>query len=100
MKKIILGKGLEERIADCNFCGETAKDCVRGDLRIKVKYPQATEKSEQVIRGGRPRLALFGDKYIIDDFVWENVIKSWEIKTEEFSADICKDCIKQLAKLI
>ena len=39
MKKIILGKGLEERMTRCNFCGEYDKECVKGSVPLKVEIP-------------------------------------------------------------
>ncbi len=98
MKKIILGKGLEERNANCNFCGEKDKDCIKGTIPFKsIVYKTSLQK---VIEDYEYVVPFFGESYKkIDDYNFREVVIDKEYKIIEES-DICKDCIKQLAKLV
>lgn len=49
MKKIILGKGLEERVAKCSFCGEFQKECVKGSIPFIASYYEPITTTKIVI---------------------------------------------------
>lgn len=117
MKKLILGKGLEERKATCNFCEEKEKECIKGALPLKVVYPtQITEmkqvpvgdlKLEKVIDdyeikfwSGNKVFEDYKDKYVCDSYTYKEVVIGEKKETLTQDVDICKDCIKQLVKLI
>jgi hypothetical protein len=96
MIKITLGKSLEERKATCAFCEETNKDCIKGVLPFKT-WVKTTE-FKPVIDDWN--YSMFSSrKYIEGDVHYREVVVSKELKVIGHS-DICKDCIKQLAKLI
>ena len=121
MKKIILGKELEERleeiIADCNFCGEKNKDCVKASTRdtintiaydTKIMFiPKGKLDIERVMTDCKPLFLKgyktndYNYKYTCENGSFEEVIVNTKNKEIAFNhAYICKDCIKQLAKLI
>lgn len=96
MKKIILGKGLEEVNGLCNFCGEENKECVKADVPETLSAC-VLDKSK------------FGWKWVnqglfnVGDLVYAQMDEnSGVFKVEEHKkhSRICKDCIEQLAKLI
>lgn len=102
MKKLLLGKGLEERVATCSFCGEKEKECVKGDLPFKAVFSEPITEQRRVIEDKRRYLgqSFFSGEFRIKDFNWGLVVTGWETKTVIDNVDICKDCIRQLAKLI
>ena len=95
MIKLSLGKHLEQRGSQCNFCGEK-KNCIRGSVPLYgIVY--GTEY-KYVIDDYHP--SFFGNKKIIEgDTGYKRVIVSKNIEPLD-NADICHDCIKQLYNLI
>jgi len=98
MVKLALGKALEQRKATCNFCGENNKDCVRGSVPLEATRYTFVEQ-----------LHVPKDSRLVFPFLRENFYRYTEYdlipKYEESGkvtddADICVDCIRQLASLI
>lgn len=119
---------LTKCIARCNFCGNKNTACVQGTVNLEVEYTNYETKSElvvtlydtkAVVRGDIDRV-ICGDidrvipsfkksYYKINDYQYERVINTGQYKEvvqskiptiDTDSADICFDCIKELAKLI
>ncbi len=117
MKKIILGHGLEQVSAICNFCEED-KMCVRGTLKKTIEYPNyeyvgAYTSDEYTygyaIKNYEP--TIFGRKKIIGEPEYKMLPKGElsyncyykkldTTSSEEDYADICTDCVMQLSKLL
>ena len=118
MKKLKLEFALEQRNATCNFCGESEKDCVKGVLPDYFEYLSTTkydwrygiEKEEYKYVIDDWKYGLFGNRKIIvgnkdyqripTEIKYYKVILEEKIMKQEATADICKDCINQLAKLL
>lgn len=95
MIKISLGKSLEQRDADCDFCGESNKDCIKGSVAFKGwVYETMAKKVIDDLKVG-----FFSGRRYIKDYNYLPVIINKEYKDLK-SPHICKDCIRQLAKLI
>lgn len=91
MKKLTLGKGLEERSGICNFCEEKDKDCIKASLPITNNFWALKDNKEiQWLRK-----SMFSPERL----VW-TIKPEYEFQKATSFPDICKDCIKQLAKLI
>lgn len=102
MKKLVLGRALEEGFALCNFCGEDDVPCVKGSIDVTVGYRSPITTMERVFKGESKFVFPIFDKpyHKVTDYELKEVVQSWEDKTNTESCDICKDCIRQLAKLI
>lgn len=99
MIKLILGKGLEEREANCNFCGEQNKQCIKGSVPNKFSFDVVKYEWKTVILRWR-EIFYSEDKVIKEHSDTVKIIKNIEPVIKELSVDICKDCIRQLAKLV
>jgi len=101
MKKIIIGKNLEEEKAYCDFCKENEpKDCIVGSVREKHFKSKAVRTIED-FNYKYENKSFFGPVNIFktfDDYKIESVYEL--IGDKERKIHICKDCIRQLAKLI
>lgn len=106
---------LKTRKAICSFCLETKEGCVMGVDKVKMPITQYIKyfdpiNTEQVmiIKDYTGVYPMFGKPYkkIIGDF--DYYYKPVDVKyghvivaeKEECMADICEDCIKQLAAQI
>lgn len=92
MKKLILGKALDQVVATCNFCAEHSKPCVRGALPFiakKTTYKYVVDDYELSLLGGYKTKKRPEYHAVVDG----------EKENQDY-ADICHDCINQLAKLI
>lgn len=117
MKKLTLGFALEQRKANCNFCGESDKDCVKGVLpdyfeylsTTKYDWKYAIEKEEYGYAIDDWESGAFGGRKIkgkkceymkipSETKYYKVVIEEKKMK-QEACADICKDCVNQLYKL-
>lgn len=93
MKKLILGKGVEPRHATCNWCGES-KECAKAVEPTTMWFYESKTRLEWL----RTEKAF---SYVKLWWVADNQDKpSGEFVKKEVYADICKDCAKQLAKLL
>lgn len=119
---------LETVTATCSFCGENVKTCIRGSIDVEVTVPKynrllvhygiewSKAKLQHVFKAANSKyeMPFFGKSYykfttdselvrILDEAAWEN--KKSEIyerdgeSTYSDYADICYDCIRQLAVL-
>lgn len=105
MKKLILGFGLEERVAQCSFCGECHKECVKGIIPVSVSLREGKfTKHFDLDIDKYYTLPFIGQPYYHvpkDDVKWSYFYdENTPMITKTDDADICKDCIEQLAKLI
>jgi len=96
MKKLIIGKVVETRIATCNWCGESEKDCFKAVLP-EIHYFHSTShlKDNKELKWLRA-----GGFFSTEKLYW--VIKEPEYETSKSEigtsySDICRDCVKQLA---
>lgn len=93
---------LEVRDAQCNFCGEENVKCVKGSAPLEVNYCETKDRWGYTIKDWEFTDYFFrpNRKLIIGLPLWEQIIVRKEYKTKIEDADICVNCITQLAKLI
>lgn len=93
MKKIVLGKGLEERISQCDFCGETQKECIKSSVPI-TNYFHGLKDIKELKWLKKSTFSSPKLYWVLTD---HSLYETREVSND---ADICKDCIRQLVKLI
>lgn len=98
MKKIILGLGLNQREAQCSFCGEHNKPCVQGTVPVVVSYEKPITKSVKTIDDWEYSFSF--KKVIVGDYNYADVVIGYNPMIKTNSADICKDCVTQLSALL
>lgn len=115
--KITVVKELKLRNAFCNFCEENKDECIKGSLDLEVKYSVPQTTTVRVIKNdeewgyfSKEKIhKFFGVDYkdikytkviVNPEIEWEPVVTGYETKVITDQADICTDCIKQLAKLV
>ena len=86
MKKLVLGLGLEERCANCNFCGEESKDCIKGSSPFVVKFKNADYESIKVPKDGGLQLVD-----VMYDYDYSFTGKYLVRKGNKISMYACKD---------
>lgn len=107
---------LEKTNAICNFCGQRNEFCIRGSLpstftanNYKLEYEKVPKNSEYCRKEGKLSESVFGRPKLLEDgpygyfyrdYEYKYVVKESNYKDEKEEVDICKDCIKQLSKLI
>lgn len=94
---------LEVRVAQCSFCGEGNKKCVKELKPTSVTYIEYETDYGEVIKDWKFEKQLFGPtiKVILGGHPkYEKIVKSWRYKEKESYSDICVDCIEQLGKLV
>lgn len=86
--------------AQCNFCGEEDKECIMGSVELEVEYPVYKTRIKSVVEDYEYLHYLFGKtKKVVLKESYENVITETNCEKKSDKADICLDCIKQLAQL-
>lgn len=104
MKKILIGRGLEERAAVCSFCGDSKEDCVKGSVPLEVESPKFIIENYAILNVGKHfKVSTFSSNYYQipegEEKCGGIMVKGETVKLTD-DADICKDCIRQLAKQI
>lgn len=119
MKKLVVKDyvELELREAQCDFCQES-KECIKSSISKSIPKLLEVSVNETKNYGSRKyvfdaydtKYDFFGKEYFKSDGVdsqriyTEDDIEKKEyykkLYEKEYSSDICKDCIKQLAKLV
>lgn len=104
MKKIILGKRLEEQKAICDFCGENNKDCVKGSENLIVSFPKLSYEKIAILDAKKHyKSSIFGESYYKipkSEPIFVHVQDGDCTTSRTYTSYICKDCIRQLAQLI
>lgn len=85
MKKLLVGKVVETREATCDFCKEKDKECFTTNQRRLVKE---YETSFEWYNQGFLKVGNLIEEVKNTDWNWK-----------ENNVDICRDCVKQLAKM-
>ena len=107
MKNIVVNQvNLEVRKAICDFCGENNDICVRGK-DVKIAYQDYEVSYGRYVKLDTNKhykqVGMFGPyRYIINDREekYVDIVSGKSTKHATVSIDICRNCIKQLAKII